>query len=94
LQKLIERQISEGWYIEYKSELPKKTGKIDSLKITKSISAFANTKGGWLFFGIGTDTKNIATNLCGIELSSNEKLPDQISQIISSNISPEWRIRC
>jgi predicted HTH transcriptional regulator len=52
LQKLIERQISESRYIEYKSELPKKAGKIDSLKITKSISAFANTKGVGSFLGL------------------------------------------
>lgn len=89
LQKLVDKSISEGWYIEYKSDLPKKQGKIESSKIVKSISAFANTKGGWLFYGIESDDKNIATNLCGIDFNQYNNLADQISQIISGNIAPK-----
>jgi hypothetical protein len=40
------REVAEGWYVEYKSEVP------DASSIAKSISAFANTYGGWLFYGI------------------------------------------
>ena len=38
LEKL--RQVHEGWYVEYKAELPK------AKAIAKAISAFANTYGG------------------------------------------------
>ena len=89
LNKLIENSISEGWYIECKADLPKKTSKIDSSKIVKSISAFANTKGGWLFYGIESNDKNIATNLCGIDFGEYINLADQISQIIAGNIAPK-----
>lgn len=89
LQKLIDNSISEGWYIEFKADIPKKTSKIDGAKIVKSISAFANTKGGWLFYGIQSNDKNIATNLCGIDFSEYNNITDQISQIISGNIAPK-----
>ena len=39
-------EASEGWYIEYKREA------VNAGAIAKSISAFANTYGGWLFLGI------------------------------------------
>ena len=89
LQKLIDNSISEGWYIEFKSNLPIKTTKIDGIKIVKSISAFANTKGGWLFYGVESNDKNIATNLCGIDTSEHSNLADQLSKIVSSNIEPK-----
>lgn len=89
LKKLIDNTISEGWYIEFKSDFSRKTDKIDGSKIVKSISAFANTKGGWLFYGVESNNKNIATNLCGIDLNEYTNLTDQISQIISSNIDPK-----
>lgn len=89
LNKLITNSIGEGWYIEYKEDVPKKNQNIDSNKIAKSISAFANTKGGWLFFGVKSNDKNIATELCGIDLNFYNNFPDQLSQIISSNITPK-----
>lgn len=89
LQKLIDNSISEGWYIEFKADIPKKPSKIDGSKIVKSISAFANTKGGWLFYGVQSNDKNIATNLCGIDFTEYNNIADQISQIIASNIAPK-----
>ncbi len=89
LQKLIDNEISEGWCIEYKADLPKQTQKLDVPKILKPISAFANTKGGWLFYGVEASNTNIAVSLTGIDLSQYNNLTDQISQIISSNISPQ-----
>ena len=43
------RSVSEGWYVEYKREVPK------ARSIAKSISAFANQYGGWVFYGIEED---------------------------------------
>ncbi|ETZ20192.1 helix-turn-helix domain-containing protein [Pedobacter sp. V48] len=89
LHKLIDNSISEGWYIEYKADLPKRSGKIEGTKIVKSVSAFANTRGGWLFYGIEANDKNIATNLCGISLDDYKNISDQVSQIIASNLAPK-----
>lgn len=49
IDKLIENRVAEGFYIEYKSEIP------DNRKIGKSITSFANTKGGYLIFGVDSD---------------------------------------
>ena len=40
------RDIHEGWYVEYKSQVVKASA------LAKSLSAFANTYGGWLFIGV------------------------------------------
>ena len=40
------RDVSEGWYIEYKSQLPRVRD------LAKSLSSFANQYGGWLFLGV------------------------------------------
>jgi len=34
----------EGWYVEYKRQLPKNSA------IAKSVTSFSNTYGGWLFY--------------------------------------------
>jgi Schlafen, AlbA_2 len=40
------RDVAEGWHVEYKQAPP------DLASIGKSLSAFANHYGGWLFFGV------------------------------------------
>lgn len=40
------RNVHEGWYVEYKSQIVKASA------LAKSLSAFANTYGGWLFIGV------------------------------------------
>ena len=40
------RKVHEGWYVEYKSQMVKASA------LAKSLSAFANTYGGWLFIGV------------------------------------------
>ncbi|MBA5793591.1 ATP-binding protein [Flavobacterium sp. xlx-214] len=89
LESLITKEIGEGWYIEYKSIIPKTNGKLDNIKISKSISSFANTKGGWIFWGITCDSSNKPVSLEGIDITEYRNFEDQISQIINSNISPK-----
>ena len=38
--------VSEGWYVEYKSELP------GPRNLAKTLASFANQYGGWLFLGV------------------------------------------
>jgi hypothetical protein len=90
LESLITREIGEGWYIEYKSIIPKlNNGKLDNIKISKSISSFANTKGGWIFWGIVCDNSNKPVSIEGINITEYRNFEDQISQIINSNVSPK-----
>ncbi|MBP8001328.1 MAG: ATP-binding protein [Chloroflexi bacterium] len=39
--------VAEGWYIEYKG------GLVSTKSIAKSLAAFANHYGGWIFYGVG-----------------------------------------
>jgi predicted HTH transcriptional regulator len=40
------REIAEGWYVEYKRELP------NARSAAKSLSALANQYGGWVVYGV------------------------------------------
>ena len=83
LQLLITRSVSEGYFVEYKGQMQPND------KIAKSIAAFANTYGGWVFIGVEADkTHNIATNICGLSLTT---CPDPIAvirEVAKSRISP------
>jgi len=84
LDLLIEKNVAESWYIEYKEFLIN-----DPKKLAKSISAFANAEGGWYFMGVKSDkSNNIATEIIGIDVSDIKDLVDKISKQIVGNISP------
>ena len=58
------REVHEGWYVEYKSEL------ISLRALAKALSSFANQYGGWLFLGIVSDSETNAQSFPGIENST------------------------
>src|SRR5271166_1900473 len=60
------KTVPEGWYIEYKEMFP------DQGSVAKSFSAFANTYGGWLFYGIqeSPDGKRLAGAFPGIDVKT------------------------
>ena len=67
------REVREGWYVEYKSQLPS-TG-----VLAKSLSSFANQYGGWLFLGVDETPDSLtAGTYPGIE---NEKLPEVLESL-------------
>jgi hypothetical protein len=72
------KNVSEGWYIEYKKE------KQNGDKIGKSISSFANSYGGIYFIGIEYDEKtNYCKNIEGVTDS-----PDVIRDSVRNTIQP------
>ena len=55
------KEVHEGWYVEYKSDLS------SNRAIAKSLSAFANQYGGLLFIGVSTaGSSNLADSFPGI----------------------------
>src|SRR2546423_11601864 len=78
------RQVSEGWYVEYKREVP------NASSIAKSISAFGNTHGGWLFYGVDEKSKTdpVAGGFPGIERSEIDLCRQRILQALAANSSP------
>lgn len=89
LSVLIDNEIDEGWYIEYKRDVPKLnlSTKFDPVKISKTIASFANTKGGWVFWGINC-VGNKPSSIEGFNINDNNNFEDQIAKIINSNVSP------
>ncbi|MBH3400759.1 ATP-binding protein [Pseudomonas fluorescens] len=77
------REVNEGWYVEYKQAISKSTA------IAKSISAFANSYGGWVFYGIKEHSKenSVAGEFVGIANSELDSALQRIRQAVA-NMSP------
>lgn len=83
LQKLVERQVAEGYYVEYKGDtFPANT------KIGHSIGSFANTYGGWYIVGVRTDAHNVATDICGFELGTYPDPISKVREVVKSHLDP------
>ena len=78
------KDVYEGWYVDYKSEL------IEPRKIAKSLSSFANQLGGWIFFGVLEDGNlHVAKSFPGIP---NSEVPSALESIRNASkdlISPD-----
>jgi hypothetical protein len=83
LDKLIDQEVSEGWYVEFKEDFP------SAKKIGRSVAAFANSDGGWLIIGIKSNKQtNKAEVIAGINLSDNDNPVDRIRDIIKNHVIP------
>lgn len=85
------RNVQEGWYIEYKREIP------NAKAIAKSISAFANTYGGWLFYGIDELSKAdpVAGAFCGVDASTLASASETIRNAVANCLSttPRYELK-
>lgn len=82
IQKLIESKIEESLTLDYKRELDKK-----NKEIAKDISAFANTSGGVIIYGI-EEKGHVPRSISWIDA---ENTKERIENIILSNIQPQIR---
>lgn len=83
MKKLIERQVAEGYYVEYKGDtFPANT------KIGHSIGSFANTYGGWYIVGVRTDAHNVAIDVCGFELATYPDPISKVREVVKSHLDP------
>lgn len=86
IEALQQNQISESDILDYK------TGLIDDDSLIKHVSAFANTRGGLLIFGVTESGKGgYPTSIPGIAVSEVNK--ERMEQIILSNITPRLHVR-
>lgn len=78
------RAVHEGWYVEYKRELPKPAD------IAKAIAGFANTYGGWLFIGVAEAGKadNVAGACPGISRADMDGALQSIRQSTAGHLNP------
>ena len=78
------KSVSEGWYMDYKSDL------IDAGGMAKALSAFANTYGGWLFFGIKERSKDdpVAGEFCGLSVRDVDVAQQRLRQSAAGHLNP------
>ncbi|WP_372003871.1 ATP-binding protein [Tistrella mobilis] len=81
---VILKDINEGWFVEYKEDIPKPDA------IAKYMTSFANTYGGWIFFGIAEHSKEnpVAGSFPGIKRGDAEKLLQTIRNVAANNCEP------
>lgn len=78
------RGASEGWYIEYKSQLT------SARSFAKSLSAFANQYGGWLFVGIEEDPQTLtAKSFPGVPKDEASLILETIRNASKDLLNPE-----
>lgn len=78
------RRIAEGWYAEYKREVP------NTSSIAKSVSAFANQFGGWLLYGVteATDGSRMAGGFPGIPLADAAASELRVRDAVRTMMNP------
>lgn len=76
--------VAEGWHVEYKSRLP------NARVLAKSISAFANTYGGWLFVGVEEKAKSepIANSFPGLTSETVDSQAQRIPHAVAAHLNP------
>ncbi len=83
--------VAEGWYVEYKQEVP------NANAIAKSVTAFSNTYGGWLFYGIAEKSKDdaVAGAFPGIACEDADAALQRIRQAVANHAqpSPYFRVK-
>lgn len=88
LQAMVLNQVRENRTLEYKAELPKKSGKEkDKWEFLADVSAFANTLGGDLVYGV-RENKGIASEVCGLELDNVDQECLTLQNIIQTGLDP------
>lgn len=68
LRKLVENQVRESITLDYKRDLPGK-GDDDAREFLRDVTAFANSEGGDLLFGI-SEAEGVASELTGVTSSN------------------------
>ena len=78
------RDTKEGWYVEYKRE------GVPARAFAKSLSAFANTYGGWLFVGVKEESKDnaVAGDFPGVATSELDGLLQRLRHSAAEHMNP------
>ena len=87
IERLKENQEAESDIIDYKQDFPK-----DDESLIKHVCAFANTRGGYLIFGVkAAGDGGCPTDICGIETKCINK--EKIENKILTHVTPRLFVR-
>ena len=87
LRALVENQVPESLYIEYKQEVFDKRDEKKRLQFLGSISGFLNALGGDLLIGVKAEN-GIPVELIGLEPATADSEMLRIQQVVSQGIEP------
>jgi hypothetical protein len=88
LDDLVTGQVPEGITLEYKESLSLDKPE-DKKEFVRDITAFANTRGGHIIYGISEDrNKGIPKKLCGIAIANQDKLKQCMENLIRDGTNP------
>ena len=78
------RNVHEGWYVEYKRQV------VNAGALAKSLSAFANTYGGWLFIGVQEQSKDnaVAAKFLGIPEEDVDGILQSLRHSAADHLNP------
>lgn len=78
------RNVHEGWYVEYKRQV------VNASALAKSLSAFANTYGGWLFIGVQEQSKDnaVADEFPGIPEEDVDRILQSLRHSAADHLNP------
>ena len=78
------REVPESWHVEYKREIN------DPKALAKSVSALANTYGGWLIVGIeeGDGAESAVRRFSGLDAEQLAKLQQRLGESINAHLQP------
>lgn len=89
LQSLIDYEVPEGKKLDYKEILPGNRHD-DKKEFLKDVSAFTNTSGGLLIYGISEDSENgIPEEIKGLDIANPDDEISRLENIIRNGIEPK-----
>ncbi len=87
LDDLVANQVSEDTTLEYKSQLPGNSD-LEKLEFLADASAFANTMGGDLLYGIEQSQAGVAGNIVGLSCTNFDEVRQRLESMLRDGIKP------
>jgi len=89
INTIVQNEIPESRSLDYKLELPAMT-EAGNKELLKDMSAFANTMGGYLIYGINEE-KGVPTGVHGLDITDFDKLKQRFENLLRTGVDPVIR---
>jgi predicted HTH transcriptional regulator len=86
---IVRDKVPESRNLDYKRELPPLT-EAGNKELLKDISAFANTVGGYLIYGVD-EKEGVPTEILGVEVEDFDKLKQRFENLLRTGADPVIR---